>query len=234
MGFDLENDRWEENNLIDNPELTGLADHLREKLDIWMLDFYDTGLLTEGEMMIRAYENNTSVYEMARTYSRDKMRDILAAAQKVGKINDPSELESCFEASDSFIRFWALVALDAFEGDILPVRPNLEKLLHDPSPDVAVKAAGIMIKRYESKDAYRVLEEILAHHYEPVVLQAAIGVRQLEEKAEPLLPAIENKIMPKYSGNVWGRYRTWSYPMFIGMALDQAMINCGIDVEVQR
>jgi hypothetical protein len=73
-------------------------------------------------------------------------------------------------------------------------------------------------------------EDVLDHDYEPLVLQAAISTRQLEEKAEPLLPAIENRIMPKYSGNVWGRYRTWSYPMFIGMALDQAMINCGIDL----
>ena len=78
------------------------------------------------------------------------------------------------------------------------------------------------------------LENVLDHDYEPLVLQAAISVRQLEETAESLLPAIENKIMPKYSGNVWGRYRTWSYPMFIGMALDQAMINCGLNVEVQR
>ncbi|TVR73854.1 MAG: DUF229 domain-containing protein [Marinilabiliales bacterium] len=232
--FDLQNDRWEENNLIDDPGLEELVGHLRGKLNTWMLDYHDTGLMTEGEMMIRAYENNTSVYEMAREYSRGDMQKILEAAQMVGKADDPAGLESFFTAGDSFVRFWALVALDAFEGDISSVDHLLEDLLHDPSPDVAVKAAEISIKRYGSKEAYRVLEEVLGHEYEPVVLQAAISVRQLEEKAEPLLPAIENRIMPKYSGNVWGRYRTWSYPMFIGMALDQAMINCGIDVEVQR
>jgi N-sulfoglucosamine sulfohydrolase len=228
--FDLENDPWEEHNLINDPAHARLVDHLRGKLDAWMLDYHDTGLLTEGEMMSRAYESNTSVYEMARSLSRDEMEDILSAAQKVGKINAPSELEPYFGAGDSFIRFWALVALDAFEGDISPARPYLEKLLQDPSPDVAVKAAGIMIKHYESRDAYRVLEEVLAHQHEPVVLQAAISVRQLGEKARPLLPVIENRIMPLHSGDVWGRYRNWGYPMFIGMALDQAMINCGIDL----
>ena len=233
--FDLENDLWEENNLIDNPELAGLVEYLREKVDTWMLDHRDTGLFSEGEMMMRARQNGHSVYEMARGYAREDFRKIISAAQMVGRINDPAELIPLLEAEDSAVRFWALIAMDAFEGDISPVSSYLDNMLDDPSLSNAVKAAEIKIKRYNDREeAFRVLEDVLGHDYEPLVLQAAISVRQLEEKAEPLLPAIENEIMPKYSGTVWGRYRTWSYPMFIGMALDQTMINCGIDVEVQR
>jgi len=106
----------------------------------------------------------------------------------------------------------------------------LRKLIRDTSPDVAVKAAEIKVKRNGDSEALDVLREILMHDSEPVVLQAAISVRQLGMSAEPLLSVIENEIMPKYSGNVWGRYKTWSYPMFIGMALDQTMINCGTDL----
>ncbi len=232
--FDLENDRWEENNLVNDPTLAGLVEYLGKKVSTWMLNHQDTGMFSEGEMMIRASGNNTSVYEMARDYSREDFSEIIKAAQMVGKIEDPSELIPFLEAEDSAVRFWGLVALDAFEGDLSSVNPYLDNLLDDPSLSNAVKAAEIKIKRYNDRKAFRVLEDVLDHDYEPLVLQAAISVRQLEEKAEPLLPAIENRIMPKYSGNVWGRYRTWSYPMFIGMALDQAMINCGMDVEVQR
>jgi N-sulfoglucosamine sulfohydrolase len=232
--FELGNDRWEENNLIDNPELTGLVEDLRERVSLWILDHHDTGMFSEGEMMMRARQNDQSVYEMARGYAREDFRKIISAAQMVGRINDPAELIPFFEAEDSAVRFWALIALDAFEGEITSVKSYLKDLLDDTSLSNAVKAAEIMIKRYDDREAFMVLENVLGHDYEPLVLQAAISVRQLEDKAEPLLPAIENKIMPKYSGNVWGRYRTWSYPMFIGMALDQAMINCGIDVEVQR
>ncbi len=232
--FDLDNDPWEQNNLSGNPELVGLVERLRGKVSSWILDYYDTGMFSEGEMMIRASGKNTSVYEMARGYSREDFSEIIKAAQMVGKINDPSELIPLFEADDSAVRFWSLIALDAFEGDISSVKSYLDDLLDDPSLSNSVKAAEINIKRHSNQKAYRVLEKVLDHDYEPLVLQAAISVRQLEEKAEPLLTAIENEIMPKYSGNVWGRYRTFSYPMFIGMALDQTMINCGKELEVQR
>jgi N-sulfoglucosamine sulfohydrolase len=232
--YDLENDRWEENNLVNDPAHAGLVENLREKVNSWILDHHDTGMFSEGEMMMRASENNISVYEMARGYPGEDFSEIIKSANMVGKINDPVELIPFFKAEDSAVRFWALIALDAFEGDISSVNSYLDNLLGDPSLSNAVKAAEIKIKRYNDREAFGVLENVLDHDYEPLVLQAAISVRQLEEKAEPLLPAIENKIMPKYSGNVWGRYRTWSYPMFIGMALDQAMINCGIEVQVQR
>ena len=228
--FDLENDRWEENNLINDPALAGLVENLRGKVSSWILDYNDTGMFSEGEMMMRASANNTSVYEMARGYTREDFGEIINAAQLVGRIDDPAELIPFFEAEDSAVRFWALIALDAFEGDISSADSYLDNLLDDPSLSNAVKAAEIKIKRHNDREAYKVLENVLDHDYEPLVLQAAISVRQLEEKAEPLLPVIESQIMPKYSGNVWGRYRTWSYPMFIGMALDQTMINCGIDL----
>jgi len=232
--FDLENDPWEQNNLIDNEELGDLVITLRNELAAWMLEHYDTGLFNEGEMMVRASDNHTSVYEMARQYSRDDFSEILQAAQMVGKVNDPAELIPFLESDDSAVRFWALVALDAFEGDIEAVESSLTGLLGDGSYSVAAKAAEISVKRYNDPEALNVLEKILKYDDEPVVLQAAISVRHLGSKAEPLIPAIQNEIMPGYSGDIWGRYRSWSYPMFIGMALDQTQINCGIEISINK
>jgi N-sulfoglucosamine sulfohydrolase len=59
-------------------------------------------------------------------------------------------------------------------------------------------------------------------------------IRLLEEKAKPLIPLVKDEIYPKYAGEVWGRYKSWSYPMFIGMALDQARINCGEEIRVRN
>lgn len=232
--FDLKYDRWEQNNLVGNSENAGLADTLRGKLDQWMIDHYDTGLIEEGEYMTMAANQKTSVYEVVRQFSADDYARYIEAAQKVGKITDPRELIPALEDENSIVKFWALVAVDAFEGDVAGVDGQLKKLLSDESWGVAGKAAEIRIKRFDDKEAYQVLEEKLKLESEPVVLQAAISTRLLEKKACPLLPAIQNDIMPKYSGDVWGRYRTWSYPMFIGMALDQAQINCGVEVEVER
>jgi uncharacterized sulfatase len=232
--FDLENDPWEENNLVENKELQEVVANLRGKVNAWILKHHDTGMINEGIMMTKALEKNTSVYEMARAYSDEDFSKIVDAAQMVGQVNDPKELIPYFESDDSAVRFWALFALDAYKGDIKSVNSQLNKLLEDPSGTVAAKAAEIKIKRYNDQDALKVLGEILKTDYEPVVLQAAISTRFLEEKAKPLLPLIQNEVMPVYSGDIWGRYKSWSYPMFIGMALDQTQINCGVEVEVQR
>jgi N-sulfoglucosamine sulfohydrolase len=232
--FDLQNDPWEENNLANEPELEGLVIQFRGKVNSWMLDHFDTGLINEGLMMIRASQNGSSVQEANRTYSRSAYKKIIQAAQMVGMVKDIFELMPFLEEEDPAVRYWALVALDAFEGDIPEGQTYLAGFLSDESLPVAVKAAEIMVKRYEDTEALAVLGEILHHDFEPLVLQAAISVRQLGRKAAPLVPVIENEIMPKYSGEIWGRYRSWSYPMFIGMALDQTRINCGVPVDLRR
>lgn len=229
--FDLENDPWEQNNLIDHEELGDLVENLRRQVNDWMLDHFDSGLLNEGEMMMRADENNSSVYEIARHYSREGFENILNAAQMVGKVSDPKSLIPFFKEKDSAVRFWALVALDAYHGDISEIDEFLTELIMDENHPVALKAAEIKLKREDSVEALQVIEKILKHDFEPLVLQAAISVRQLGKKAAPLIPVIQEEIMPQYAGDIWGRYKNWSYPMFIGMALDQAMINCGIEIQ---
>jgi N-sulfoglucosamine sulfohydrolase len=232
--FDLQNDPFEQNNLIGQREHSGLVSHLRGKLNDWMVDHYDSGLLNEGEYMERARISGTSVYHVPREYSKTAFREILNAAQLVGKITEANELIPVLSADDSAIKYWGLIATDAFEGDISELDPLLHRLLNDPSHIVAITAGEILVQRYNSPEGLEVLNQKLRLEQEPVVLQAAISVRKIGIKAEPLLDAIQNEIMPRYSGDVWGRYRSWSYPMFIGMALDQVMINCGIEINIRN
>jgi uncharacterized sulfatase len=233
--FDLQEDPYETNNLIGENGLVEVKENLRERLDDWMVKHRDTGLLNEGDMMMRAKADGTSVYELAREYTEEDYRDILNAAKEVGKIEDISQINPYLGHRDSMVRFWGLVAVDVYPEDISGLSDRLVNLMEDDSPAVAIKAAEIGIRRaIHSEKAYKVLEKALLHEYEPLVLQAAISTRQLEEKALPLLPVIQNTVMPKYSGEIWGRYRSWSYPMFIGMALDQAQINCGVSIDTRR
>lgn len=231
--YDLENDPWEINNLINEEEHQDRIGSLRENLHSWMIRHHDTGLLNEGEMMVRA-EGEGSVYEMTRDTSQFAVTDVLEAAELVGKVSEPDELTPYLESEDSGVRYWALVALDAFEGDISGQKEFLTELLNDNSYSVAALAAEIMVKRFDDSAGLATLEKILKMDNEPVVLQAAISVRRLGEKARPLLEVIQNEIMPRYSGDVWGRYRNWVYPMFIGMALDQTQMNCGVEIEVRN
>ena len=234
MLYDLENDPLEQNNLVALPQMKKLVDQLAGELDEWMVRHRDTGLLTEGIMMQEAGQSMSSVYETSRAYPTESFREILSVAKMVGKITDLSSAISYLGSELEAVRFWGLIGIDAYEGNIDEVKPNIAELLYDSSPAVAIKAAEILIKSEDNEAAYKVLRKMLFLEDEVQVLQAAISVRLLGTKAEPLISTITKEIFPKYSGEIWGRYKSWSYPMFIGMALDQAQINCGIDVPTRK
>jgi N-sulfoglucosamine sulfohydrolase len=95
---------------------------------------------------------------------------------------------------------------------------------------VAIAASEMLCRRGFTQKALPVLERYLKDRTRPtVVLQAAISTRNLGAGAAPLIPVIE-EIYPQYRGEVSGRYKNWLYPMFIGFALDQAYLNCGLEV----
>jgi uncharacterized sulfatase len=231
--FDLKTDPFEQNNLVQKAELGAIKKELSEQLNNHLLKYLDTGLLNEGEYMQRAKKQGKSVYETVRSYSEARFSEILHAAQLSGKINNCEDLVPILQAKDNAVRYWGLVAADGFNGSLDSVKPLLEDLLQYDSKSVAIMAAEILVKRYEDPVALHAFEEFLKSEDEPLALQAAISLRRTGDKAVPLLSAIENEIMPIYAGNVWGRYKNWSYPMFIGMALDQTLINCGKKVELR-
>ena len=104
----------------------------------------------------------------------------------------------------------------------------LRRSLKDESPSVAIASAELLCQYGLDDEALPVLGKYLGDEENPtVVLQAAISIRKLGEKALPLIPLIE-EVYPAYRGEVWDRYRDWVYPMFIGFALDQTYLNCGL------
>lgn len=226
--YDLKNDRYEQTNLINQVQYQDLIETFRMKLEQWMLDYYDTGLFNEGHYMEMAKEANKTVYETVRGLEPMTMKRLLIAAKIVGNTKNANELIPLLQSDDDQVRYWGLVAADAFRGDIAIVKPELKKLLHSGSKVVSSLAAKVLIKNFEDKEAYDQMKVLLLYDYEPVVLQTAIYTRELESLALPLAQHISDNVCPKYTGPIWGRYKSWSYPMFIGMALDQSLINCKI------
>ncbi len=224
--YDLQEDPYELNNIIEDPAKKDIAMDLKRRLYSWMRRNHDTGLWNEGEMMMRS-RHTGSVYEMAR--SQD-VSDILESADLVGYVDEAEKLVPYLESRDPGIKYWALVALDACKGEIASVKPMLITLLNDTSTSVSILAAELLVKRMNEPQGLEKLLDHMRSEYEPVVLQAAISLRLIGTQACPLLPEIQNEIMPKFTGDVWGRYKNWFYPMFIGMALDQVQINCGEEI----
>jgi hypothetical protein len=157
----------------------------------------------------------------------------LEAMNLVGQIDGGSTLKR-MQDKDPLIRYWGLIALECAGLNSSLLIQELETLLDDPSPINAIQSAKMLIQFKEDPKAYQTLAKYLQAEEETTVLHAAIALRLLEEKAKPLIPLVKDEIYPKYAGEVWGRYKSWSYPMFIGMALDQARINCGEEIQVRN
>jgi hypothetical protein len=110
----------------------------------------------------------------------------------------------------------------------------LEKGLTDPSPTVALASAEALCEMGMTNQALPVIEEYLQMDEHPTtVLHAAMVARRIGEKACPLVPVVKQEY-EKYKGDVWGRYKSWSYPMFIGFAFDQIRINCGEELNLTK
>jgi len=230
--YDLKRDPYELNNLIEQEAFSDIADTLHEGLMEWMIKYHDTGLLNEADMMMRS--KGESVFEMARNETKFPVREILEAAERVGRITDINELTVSLTSSEPAVRYWSLVALDAYEGDISIHQNQLISMLNDTTSSNSILAAELLVKHFENRKALDRLGEMLQLDFEPIVLQAAISVRMIGRKAMPLLPLIQEKVIPKFEGEVWGRYKNWLYPMFIGMALDQTLLNCDIEVTIKN
>ncbi|MBN1895128.1 sulfatase-like hydrolase/transferase [bacterium] len=225
--YDLEQDPEERINLAASPEHRGVLERFRSLLRDHILGIRDTGFLHESEMMIRS--GGGSPYDMAADPARYDLPRILDAAEKTGDASIPIvDLTGALRDTDSGVRFWAVQALIARGGEMQSAAPALLETLADPSPCVRIACAEALCRIGKCEKALPVLAAALEDDRPWVALQAATAVRLTGEKATPILPVVK-KVLAGCLGTASGRYRNWSYPMFIGFALDQVLIHCGED-----
>lgn len=229
--FDVAADPYELNNLADNTEYGLVLEEMRSRLNEWVLETRDTGFLQEGEMMLRA--EGSTVYEMVNDPDQYDLPRIKAAAELVGDRSVPvSMLTELLNDRDSGVRYWATEALLArVHDDAWMAMKSLREALEDSSPSVQIKAAETLCMLQECREGLNLLADYLDDDRDWLALQAAISVRQLGNRVEPIADEIYQTRV-KYSGDVGSRgYTSWSYPMFIGFAMDQALGTLGIDFE---
>ena len=229
--FDVIADPYELNNLADDPNYSFVLEEMRSRLNEWILETRDTGFLQEGEMMLRA--EGSTPYEMVNDPDQYDLPRIMAAAALVGDRSVPvSVLTDMLDDGDSGVRYWAAEALLArVQQDAWKAMEPLRDALDDSSPSVQIKAAETLCMLGECRDALNLLANYLDDDREWMALQAAISVRQLGERVEPIAEEIR-KTRIKYTGDVGrGGYTSWSYPMFIGFAVDQALETLGMEFE---
>jgi N-sulfoglucosamine sulfohydrolase len=227
--YDLKNDPYELVNLTDDPAYLETVTTMRQALYKKMIETHDVGLLPESEMMLRS--TGSSPYEMASFAGEYHIGEILEAASICGNEQVTfNEILPLLGDEDSGVRYWAVIALQSKKEEAQFAVEELKKCLYDPSPCVAIATAELLCHQDYCDEALPVIGKYLRDEANPtVVLQAAISTRKIGNKALPLIPVI-GEVYPAYRGEIWNRYKSWSYPMFIGFALDQTYLNCGLEL----
>jgi len=221
--YDTVADPHEINNLAGRPETKGVLEKLRNTLRAWMLQTRDTGLLPEAEMHIRA--EGSTPYTITRNSRKYPQRRILAAADLVGKGPDNiPKLIRLLGDSDSVVRYWAVIALDALGPQAGPAAEALESMLEDVSPNVRFAAAGVLCRMGICEAALPVLADGLKEEREETVLYAAREIQRIGAAVSPIVEEI-HKAQARYT-NPDGSYKNNNHAMFIAWALKNALENC--------
>lgn len=235
--FDIRKDPYELDNLAGDPKYNFVIKSMRNYLNKWEMETRDAGFLQEGEMMLRA--GDSSVYEMTHDPQKYQLMRIKSSADMVGDENIPiSALNTILVDGDPAVRYWGLVALNGRLDEAWKLKDLIEENLESKSPTTAIKAAEVLCNIGESEKGLNVLGKYLKSDRDWMVLQAAISIRQLGKLSSPLVEEIL-ATRKKYSGDIGVTfcpfdekvgYKNWSYPLFIGFALDQTLVNIGRDL----
>lgn len=233
--YDVKSDPFELNNLADDPAYSFVLNEKRNLLNEWILETRDTGFLQEGEMMLRA--EGSTPYEMVNDPDQYDLPRIKAAAELVGDLSVPiSTLTDMLEDRDSGVRYWAAEALLArVHHDAWKVMHEIQDAMSDESPSVRIKAAETLCMLGQCNEALTVLVNDLDDERGWIALQAAISLRQLGDRTEPILDVV-HRVRAGTAGDMavdisgdtgYGGYIDFYYDMFIGFAMDQLLLVFG-------
>jgi len=223
--YDLENDPYELDNLAGDSVYNKILVALRLQLKTSLIEKKDIGFLHESEMMIRA--EKTSPLEVASDSACYNLEQIIEAAFTSSEENQDSDvIMGLLNNADSGVRFWGLNGVLNMNSPDEYIIDAVADLTTDTSPAVAILASEIIITHGIMKEkGLSVLMKYLRDSRPWVVLNAAMSLRRIDVEATPVLSEIKEEVT-QYYGDVGAGYSSWMYPMFIGFALDQVIINC--------
>lgn len=152
--FDIENDKWEIHNLINDPKLKFVLDQMRKQLSDGILKSRDVMFLPEYEM--RLISKTTTPYEYRLSDKRYPVKEIFKAVSLSGKRGRDVALQQIklLGNTDKIIRYWAMIGLRSQNPDVLkPFKSEIIKSMQDNYPPVAVTASAIAYQEFNNKTA---------------------------------------------------------------------------------
>ena len=159
--YDLKNDPDNVHNLIEVEKYQGQIQDMRKALRKWQLEIHDTGMLPESEMLKRAADHNTTIFEMVRTpeyYNLPALLDAADLALASNRENAP-ELQKLLKSKDSGLRYWGMVGCFMI-NDV----KTAETHLNDENDEVQAMAAWTLIRNGKKKAGMKCLQTLLSEN----------------------------------------------------------------------
>lgn len=151
--YDLTNDPHEIKNLAAAPQHTATRDRLASALFQHMEKTVDLAFLPEAEM--DRLVGTRSPYDWARepgNYNFGRVQPIAGHATR-GLPNLPTKIKAQLHDSDSLVRYWTLRGLTVSDpSEITRFIADFHELLDDPSVDVSVAAADLLVRHGVNAD----------------------------------------------------------------------------------
>ncbi|MCM4155799.1 sulfatase [Gramella sp. AN32] len=185
--FDTENDPWEVNNLIGNPDYQDKITAMKTKLISFMKENKDLGLYPWS---MRRSERKQPFYDYVRETNQPVEMVIEAAAfASTATAEDLPQLKAMFKDTEPAVRYWASIGiLQLEERDLLKSIPkevyqNFNN--SEENKEVRLLSAEILVKAEDSREALQyVLEEVKNDYFIAYATLQNLGeeVKPIEEE----------------------------------------------------
>lgn len=188
--YDMQKDPDNINNLIGNPEYGQIAARMRAGLRKQQIQFFDSGLIPECEMVKRAKEHNLTIYDMVRDPNLYDVPALLDAAD-LALAQDPKNIPVLIElvkCSDAGLRYWGVVGCFLLNYQVAGKLAD-----KDESHAVRAMAAWLLIRTGEEKAGLAILEDLIESDSYAMLLALNITDWIEMDKNAPLIPVIAGK-----------------------------------------
>ena len=189
--FDIENDKWETKNLVNDPKEKDVLQQMRKQLTDDILESRDVMFLPEYEVGI--ISKTSTPYEFRLSDKNYPIKEIYEAASLSGKRGAPvAKLQlQLLTSKNKIVRYWAMLGLRSQSSNILkPYQSEIINAMQDDYPPVSVTASAIAYEQFKNKTAEQNLNKYIASDNMDLALMAINYLLYIDDKT-PFISTIK-------------------------------------------
>jgi arylsulfatase A-like enzyme len=189
--FDIDNDKWETHNLVNEDASQQVLKLMREQLDEEVLKSKDIMFLPEYELGV--ISETTTPYEFGLSDKNFPVNEIYSAASLSGRRGKEVAMQQVklLTSQNKIIRYWAVTGLRSQSEAILkPYKTAIIAVMKDPYPPVAITASAIAYQNFHDKQAEAGLQHFCNSNNAMLALMAINYIQYVSNK-QPFINTIK-------------------------------------------